>query len=152
MYEKILVPVDGSSTSDLGLAEAIKLAQLTRAKLVLVHIVDMIAVSAAPPAQAAGLVEAMREAGEEVLARNRLTAEKAGVATESFRLESMSHRVSQLVVEEAGRRNADLIVMGTHGRRGVGRMLLGSDAEQVVRSAPVPVLLVRARNGAPKPA
>jgi nucleotide-binding universal stress UspA family protein len=152
MYEKILVPVDGSATSDLGLTEAIKLAQLTRAKLVLVHIVDMVAVSAGPPAQAAGLIEAMREAGEEILARNRLTAEKAGVAAESIRLESMSHRVSHHVVEEASRRNADLIVMGTHGRRGVGRMLLGSDAEQVVRSATVPVLLVRARNGAPKPA
>jgi nucleotide-binding universal stress UspA family protein len=150
MYEKILVPVDGSSTSDLGVAEAIKLAQLTRARLVLVHIVDMVAVATAAPAQVGGFVEAMRQAGEEILARDRLKAEKAGVPVEVVQLESLSHRVSQLVTEEATKRHADLIVMGTHGRRGVNRMLLGSDAEQVMRNATVPVLLVRARNGAPK--
>jgi nucleotide-binding universal stress UspA family protein len=54
-------------------------------------------------------------------------------------------RVADAIVEEARRSRCDLIVIGTHGRRGVSRAMLGSDAENVVRSSPVPVLLVRAR-------
>jgi nucleotide-binding universal stress UspA family protein len=54
-------------------------------------------------------------------------------------------RVSDVIVKEAAQWPADLIVLGTHGRRGAGRLLLGSDAEQVLRVAPVPVLLVRHR-------
>ena len=67
-----------------------------------------------------------------------------GVAVDAVLLESFAARVSDLVVEQALGWKADLIVIGTHGRRGVRRMLLGSDAEQILRQAPVPVLLVRA--------
>jgi nucleotide-binding universal stress UspA family protein len=153
MYEKIVVPVDGSSTSDLGLSEAIKLARLTGARLVLLHAIDTVAVAAIPDAAAAAarLFEAMRESGEQILSRAGGMAANAGVAAESVLLDTLSGRVSDLVVEEARKRHADLIVMGTHGRRGVGRVLLGSDAEQVVRNASVPVLLVRGREGAGKP-
>ena len=56
-----------------------------------------------------------------------------------------------MVADEARRWNADLIVVGTHGRRGVGRMLLGSGAEQVIRMAPVPVLVIRSEGAAAKP-
>ena len=59
--------------------------------------------------------------------------------------ESFAGRVCDLVVEEAATWPADLIVIGTHGRRGVGRLFMGSDAEQVLRLATVPVLLVRNR-------
>ena len=58
--------------------------------------------------------------------------------------DSFAGRVCDLVVAEAGSWPADMIVLGTHGRRGVGRMLMGSDAEAIVRSAPIPVLLIRA--------
>jgi nucleotide-binding universal stress UspA family protein len=67
----------------------------------------------------------------------------AGVAVETELYESYSGRVSDLVIAKAREWGAQLIVLGTHGRRGVGRMLLGSDAEQVLRQSPVPVLLVR---------
>ena len=59
-------------------------------------------------------------------------------------VERTAARISERIVEQAKAWGAELIVIGTHGRRGVGRMLLGSDAEQTVRIAPVPVLLVRA--------
>ena len=59
----------------------------------------------------------------------------------------MAARVADLVVEQARQWGAELIVLGTHGRRGLGRALLGSDAEQVLRQAPVPVLLVRGGEG-----
>ena len=59
-------------------------------------------------------------------------------------VERSTARISERIVEHAKSWGAELIVIGTHGRRGVGRILLGSDAEQTVRIAPVPVLLVRA--------
>lgn len=147
MYDRILVPVDGSPTSDLGLAEAIKLGKLTGARLLLLHAVDIAAVSVAPEAAAAtaGLFEAMRETGEEVLAKAMTAATSAGLPAETVLLDTLAGRVCDLVVEECRKWKADLIVLGTHGRRGVGRLLIGSDAEQIVRLAPVPVLLVRAR-------
>ena len=90
MYEKILVPVDGSPTSELGFAEAIKLARLTGARLVLLHVVDTVAVTVIPGAglPASRLFEAMRECGEEILAKARLTAEEAGVPAESVLLDA----------------------------------------------------------------
>jgi nucleotide-binding universal stress UspA family protein len=110
MYERILVPVDGSSTSDLGLAEAIKLARLTGGRLVLLHVVDTVGVAAIPgvAAPASRLFEAMRECGEEILAKTRLAVEDAGISAESVLLDTVSGRVSDLVVEEARKRRADL--------------------------------------------
>jgi nucleotide-binding universal stress UspA family protein len=146
MYDRILVPVDGSPTSNLGLAEAIKLAKLTGARLLLLHAIDIAAVSVTPEASAAmpALFDAMRDAGNEILAKARAAAEGAGAKAETVLVDTLAGRVSDLVVDQAKKWKADLIVIGTHGRRGVSRLLIGSDAEQVVRAAPVPVLLVRA--------
>jgi nucleotide-binding universal stress UspA family protein len=68
---------------------------------------------------------------------------KQGVKADASLVESRGRPVSDVILDEARKWRADLIVMGTHGRRGVNRLLLGSDAERVLRSAPVPVLLVR---------
>jgi nucleotide-binding universal stress UspA family protein len=147
MYSNILVPVDGSTTSNLGLAEAIKLAKLTGARLHLLHVVDLTSVTMTAEASMAaspGLYDMLREGGQTILDRAKETADAAGTPAQTALVETMSGRVCDLVVEEAGRRNAGLIVIGTHGRRGVGRVLLGSDAEQIARLSPVPVLLVRA--------
>lgn len=149
MYERILVPLDGSATATLGLTEAIKLAKLTGARLLLVHAIDIAAVSVTPEASAAlpALLDAMRDAGTQLLARARASADAAGVPAETRLVDTLAGRVSDLIIETAKAWQADLIVIGTHGRRGVRRLVIGSDAEQVVRSAPVPVLLVRAREG-----
>jgi len=146
MYNRILVPVDGSATSNLGLAEAIKLAKLTGARLLLLHAVDIAAISLTPEAATAapGLFDAMRDAGEQVVSKAKATVESAGLTAETILVDTLSGRVSDLVVDQAKEWRADLIVIGTHGRRGVSRLLIGSDAEQIVRAAPVPVLLVRA--------
>ena len=146
MYERILVPVDGSATSDLGLAESIKLARLTGARLMLLHAIDIAGIAVTPEAAAVTpkLFDAMREAGEQILAKGTAAARGAGLAAETTLVDTLTGRVCDLVIDEAKKWRADLIVIGTHGRRGVGRFLLGSDAEQIVRLAPVPVLLVRA--------
>ena len=146
MYQRILVPVDGSPTSNAGLAEAIQLARLTGARLRLVHVVDEMPF--AMGAEAYGAVWAdvltlLREAGEQILADGSRRALEAGVAADTAIFDSPGRRVSDYVLEQARSWPADLVVIGTHGRRGVGRWLMGSDAEQVARSAPVPVLLVR---------
>jgi len=148
MYQKILVPVDGSPTSMRGLQEAIKLAKLTGAKLRLLHVVDQI--SFATGMEAATLVtgemmQLLREGGEKLLEQARARVERAGVRVDTVLCDSIAGRVCDLVIEQAAAWHAGLIVLGTHGRRGVGRLLLGSDAEMIVRLATVPVLLVRAK-------
>lgn len=146
MYEKILVPVDGSPTSLAGLNEAIALARVMGSTIKLLHVVDEIslmtsfeAAMALPP----NVFDLLKEAGQQVLSDAEARTKAAGIAVEAELFESYSGRVSDLVLTKAKEWGAQIIVLGTHGRRGVGRVLLGSDAEQVLRQSPVPVLLVR---------
>ncbi|MDW8467612.1 MAG: universal stress protein [Burkholderiales bacterium] len=147
-YRRILVPVDGSAASAKGLAEAVRLAREGRARLRLLHVVDTYAAVSVPEIGAASVgpvLEAIRAAGRKLLARAERAPARAGLKAETALVEAAGGRVADAIVEEAKRWRADLIVMGTHGRRGVGRMLMGSDAELVVRYSAVPVLLVPAR-------
>ena len=146
MYQRILVPIDGSATSQRGLEEAIKLSKLTGAGLRLVHAAD--ALTFATGFEPYGVYQDqvipwMREVGNRILKEGESLAHAAGVNVDSVLLEDMALPVADTVIAQAKAWNADLIVIGTHGRRGVGRWLLGSDAEQIARKASVPVLLVR---------
>ncbi|MEO7854552.1 MAG: universal stress protein [Rubrivivax sp.] len=152
MYQRILVPVDGSPTSNGGLAEAIKLAQLTGARVRVLHVVDempLLMSGEGYTAMPSDVFTMLKEAGQSVLEQARLTVHAAGIPVEATLFDSLSGRSCDRVAEQVQAWGADVIVLGTHGRRGVGRMLLGSDAEQIVRTATVPVLLVR---GAPSEA
>ena len=147
-YRKILVAVDGSTASAKGLREALRLAKTEGARLFILHVVDEYPAFAALDGMMAGapgadLVPALREGGKRVLARAKTTAGKAGVPAKAILREMLSGPAAYPIVREAKKLGADLIVLGTHGRRGVRRLVLGSDAEQVVRTASVPVLLVR---------
>jgi nucleotide-binding universal stress UspA family protein len=146
MYKRILVPVDGSATSKRGLAEAIKLARSGGARLRLLHVVDEVALIAGLPdaVYTQELFDTVRGSGKRVLARALAQAKTRGVRADSRLVENFSRRVADVIVREARKWRADLLVLGTHGRRGVTRMVMGSDAELVVRHAPAPVLLVRA--------
>ncbi|MBI4206582.1 MAG: universal stress protein [Betaproteobacteria bacterium] len=146
MYQRILVPIDGSPTSDRGLKEAVRLAKEQRARLCLIHVIDQ---SVMPTLPSSGLyvrtvLEAMRRSGEIVLQHAMNAVKAEGVDADSRMVENFMGRVAEAIVDEAGKWRADLIVMGTHGRRGVSHLFLGSDAEMVVRMSDVPVLLVRA--------
>jgi nucleotide-binding universal stress UspA family protein len=149
MYQRILVPIDGSSTSNLGIREAMKLARDQHARLRLVHVVDELVLIPSPDvvAPVGDVVGILRDAGMKVLEKAKALVEKAGVNAETVLVECFGGRAADSIVEEARKWRADVIVLGTHGRRGVRRMVLGSDAEEVVRSSPVPVLLVRSRTG-----
>lgn len=147
LYQRILVPVDGSATATRGLDEAIALARLTGASLRLVHVLDdVVFVSAfeSGASYAKDFVPKLRRRAEKILETARARAAAAGVAVDTILLECFARSTSDVVVEHARSWTADLIVLGTHGRRGIGRVMMGSDAEEIVRSAPVPVLLVRA--------
>jgi nucleotide-binding universal stress UspA family protein len=145
MYSKILVPVDGSETSNHGLAEAIKLATTLGSRLCLVHIVNefIFDYTYSTAQYSTVLIESMREMGKAVLADALAEAKRHGVQAQSEMLETVGGRAAELIVSHAKKVEAEIIVMGTHGRRGIRRLALGSDAEQVVRLAGIPVLLVR---------
>lgn len=151
MFRQILVPIDGSPTSNLGLQTAIGLAKEQKAALCLLHVVDEMVVTQGLDGMtylSAGYVDefldALRKEGKRLLARAEAQAGKRKIKCQTVLAETIGHGVADVIVEQAAECGADLIVLGTHGRRGIRRLVLGSDAEGVVRTAPVPVLLVRA--------
>lgn len=145
MYKKILVPVDGSKTSLLGLQHAILLAKDQAAALRLLHVVHDYLVTGGRYALAnpGELLKALRERGQSILNDAASSARKQGVEAQTEFVETPMGPVGAAIAEYAQQWPADLIVLGTHGRRGIRRLVMGSDAEYVIRTTPVPVLLVR---------
>jgi len=147
MYQRILVPVDGSATSRRGLQEAIELAKAMKARLRLVHVVDELPPALGDPSYgvvSGDITRALKAGGQAVLQDTQADMAGTGVPYDTMLLETFGGRVSDQVIRHADEWRPDLIVIGTHGRRGVGRALLGSDAEQILRMSTVPVLMVRA--------
>lgn len=144
-YRRILVPLDDSPTAQRGLAEALALARDLGATVVLLHVLELIPMM--PEVATTEAWEAIREGlkvnGQRVLDAAAGQARAAGVTCESVINDLDARRPADAITDQATAQRCDLIVMGTHGRRGIGRALLGSDAELVLRQSPVPVLLVR---------
>jgi len=148
MYKRILVPVDGSSTSDIALREAIKFVIDQKAELRIIHVIeDVVPVWDVELLNINEIREALRQTGERVLAKVEAVARDAGIKAETKLIESTppGTRIASVIAAEAKAWPADMIVIGTHGRRGVDHLLMGSVAEGVVRISPVPVMLIRGR-------
>jgi len=147
MYKRILVPLDGSSTSKLGLQEALRFAKGQKASLCLLHVVDELFITQAGEGMviADQIFERLRASGRKILAAGLAVARTRRVRARTVLVETMAGSVADVIVRQARTWKADLIVIGTHGRRGVRRVVMGSDAEQVLRNAPVPVLMVRGK-------
>jgi nucleotide-binding universal stress UspA family protein len=146
MYQRILVPVDGSATSNRALEAAIAHAKAFGSRLRLVHVVDDAAFMTGYDLYGGGnalLVEAVRKAAEETVRNGLQTVKAAGIEGDSVVFDKLGERLGDSVAQAAKLWNADLVVVGTHGRRGIGRVLLGSGAEQIIRQSPVPVLVIR---------
>ena len=144
-YRRILVAVDGSPSSTKGLREAVRLAGEEGARLFILHVVNAFDAyyAMAGAGLGADVLAVLREQGRRILARARAVAERQGVEAKGVLREVTGGPAADPILREAKTLHADLIVLGTHGRRGVRRLVLGSDAEQVVRGAAGPVLLVR---------
>jgi len=145
MYGKILCPVDGSDPSNAGMFEAIELAAEQQAELLFIHVIDSGPLAMYLPMTAA-VFECIRQAGQEILDGAIAAAGERGVKAEARLLTTSNNRVSSTIADEAARYQPDLIVMGTLGRHGMGRALLGGDAVTVAGTTTAPVLMVKSRD------
>ena len=140
MYDRVLVPTDGSTASENAIEHAIGLAKQYGATLHALYVVDAGTYSSLEAA-ADVVVDELRAEGTEAVEAIAAQAEDAGVAVETAIETGIVHRS---IVDYVDNEGIDLVVMGTHGRTGVGRFLLGSVAEKVIRTADAPVMTVRA--------
>lgn len=145
-FTRIIVPLDGSETSKAALATALQLARDTGAQLRLVHCLDELVYFGGYEYSSA-LIDQARKDANRLLAEGLEACHAANIDASTHMIERFGQRLGQSVAEEATQWQADLIVVGTHGRRGVGRVLLGSGAEQIIRFSKVPVLTIRGHEG-----
>ncbi len=146
MYKHILVPIDGSDTSNLALKHAIALGKDHHSTLRLFHVVDL--TSAYSSVNAPHVVERQGELqteGQKIIDDGSVPVLAEGIQYDSKCITTFDKRIYDLIDEEAIRWPADLIVIGTHGRRGISRLFLGSVAEALARISSKPLLLIRGR-------
>lgn len=146
MYKKILVAIDDSETSSSALREAILIAKASNAKLYIAHVADAMLMSMHGRIFSSSLniehaIAEINSAGRVLLDQAMKSAE--GVDAETLLLETGNHRISEILADKAKELNADLIIVGRHGQRGLATLILGSTAEQLAKIATASVLLVR---------
>lgn len=147
MYQKILVATDGSELSKKAVSSAIELAALAGAELVALKVIPRYPQSyfeggLALQAEEIGRVEKQwADDGQAVVDAVQETALARGVKTQAITVKS--DLVSDAIITAASHHQCDLIVMASHGRRGIKRLLLGSETQQVLTHATIPVLVLR---------
>jgi nucleotide-binding universal stress UspA family protein len=151
MYKNVLVAFDESDTSSLALKEAISyIKEHPQSFLRIIHVVDeFVTYLDTQPITPVELQEAIKKAGVALLQKVDLKLRSENISnydTKLLEIDKLSDRISQKIVDEAKLWPADLIIIGTHGRRGFNHFFLGSVAEGVSRIASVPVLLIRGKN------
>lgn len=144
MYKQILIPVDGSEVSNHAADEGFKLASVLGSGITLLYVVDTTIASIPEAESGISNIELIRqsfkEQGEKLLGTLKAGAREKGLEAEGLIAEGDVH---DEIIRVADEKKADLIIMGTHGRRGFNRLLLGSVAESVARRARSAVLLIR---------
>jgi nucleotide-binding universal stress UspA family protein len=139
MYDEILVPTDGSRAAEQAIEHAVDIAKRYGARIHALYVVDASAYSSLE-AGSEVVMDALEEEGEEAVKQVSEVAGEAGVDVDTTVIAGAAYRS---ILDYAGEHDVDLIVMGTHGRQGLDRYLLGSVTERIVRTADVPVLTVR---------
>jgi nucleotide-binding universal stress UspA family protein len=147
-YKNIMLAIDGSEASNAAVQEVLKLIKDQQVHLHVLHVVDeSVFYAGGPSFDYLSLVAELREKGEVILDAAVHTIEsKSSIKVEKSLLEPklLQGRIAELIIEEAKDWPADILVLGTHGRRGFSRFFLGSVAEDIMRIATMPVLLVHA--------
>ena len=153
MFKHILVPVDGSECSKDALGRAAGLARELQARITVCYVSDDLRAASMMVAASGELVEQwfdlLHKEGETILREALMQTTDQSANADAWLLHGPP---AEAIAALAGQCGADLIMMGSHGRRGVRRLFIGSVAEGVLRIAPVPVLIVREPSGGPPPA
>jgi nucleotide-binding universal stress UspA family protein len=141
-FRRILVPVDESRPSQNSLAVAAGLARETGAEVILTHVVQMRWSQDEPELKATygQIVDDYRQSGEETLRRTGQSEIFSGLDVDTQLL--FGNNPARELLKLAKERGVDVIVMGSHGRGGFGRMILGSVSQRVIHDATVPVVIV----------
>jgi nucleotide-binding universal stress UspA family protein len=144
MFKHILVPVDGSSTARMAIDKALAIAQAFKSAVTLIYVIDPYAFTGVGTdfsyGQAEYLSAATKEADEAISAATKVF-EAHGIAVTGSVVEG--HSIYRAILDTAESLNADLVVMGSHGRRGLEKLVLGSVTAQVLSHAHLSVLVVR---------
>ena len=135
--ERILVAVDGSVYSEYAVDQAISMGNICNSTIFIIHVVDLYPeqMSVAP-----ALMEKMSKDAQELLERTKEKIEQANIHCET--IVRMGGQAHEFIIQEAKEKDIDLIVIGTHGRTGLKRLLIGSVAQKVIGFAPCPVMVV----------
>ena len=147
MYQRILVPTDGSPLSKKAVKSAIELARTTGAELVTLNVVPRYPMSylegsvVASPQQVARVEQQWADNGHALAKQAQDAAEAAGVKARS--IIAKSDLVAEAILAAAKKHKCDLVVMASHGRKGIKRLLLGSETQHVLTHGNVPVLVLR---------
>jgi nucleotide-binding universal stress UspA family protein len=146
--QRFLVPTDFSPCADQALTEAIDLAHAVGAHITLLHVMQLmpLTVGEVPPEYFNDYLEAIETEAERQLQASLNRIYQAGLQADSVIAQGIPF---QTIIDMAGEKKADLIILGTHGRTGLPHVLIGSVAEKVVRLAPCPVLVARQKQAAP---
>jgi nucleotide-binding universal stress UspA family protein len=149
MYKHILVPTDGSALSDKAVEAALKLAKLAGARITAFHAIEPYPLQGAYAAEASGVAELQPEVfaeRSEEYAKRVLDAVASAASAADVQCTTnyaTSRSPWQAIVEKARTENCDLIVMASHGRRGLEGFLLGSETQKVLTHSTIPVLVYR---------
>lgn len=148
MYKHVFIAIDDSQTSDKALDEAIAVARAHDAKLEIAHAIDeqlvhVFHAGGVTTTSAKQLKHVLETGGQDVLSKAIAKAQAAGVETKTHLLRGHGEHTDDLIANAVRQSGADLLVVGSHGRRGVRRLLLGSVAENLVRKVGISVLIVR---------
>ncbi|URQ74997.1 MAG: universal stress protein [Candidatus Ochrobactrum gambitense] len=149
MYKNILIATDGSELAEKGVDQGVELAKETGAKVTFVSVTELLpsygivvaAEWASSPVAFQEYREAITKAATEILTAAKDKAKAAGVTAEAVHVENQSP--AQGIVEAAKSHGSDLIIISSHGRRGVNKLLLGSQAAEVLSLSTVPVLVIK---------
>ncbi len=150
MFKRIVVPVDGSATANKALMVAVQMAHDSGGSVRIIHVIEgSNYISGAMQSEGfASGADSIHLAAQKILDDALALAQPSGVAADTKLFDTFDGRLADAVGNAAIDWQADLIVVGTHGRRGIGRILMGSGAEQIMRQAPIPVLVIRAQDAA----
>ncbi|MDX8533319.1 universal stress protein [Mesorhizobium sp. VK25A] len=149
MYKNILIATDGSELAQKGVAHGLELAKGLGAAVAFVTVSELIPALAWGGAMAGYVAadvmvnyeESARKYASELLAKCKAEADAKGVSAKTLHIENRTP--AEAILEVAGAEGSDLIVMASHGRRGIGRLVLGSQTAEVVSLTTIPVLVVR---------